>query len=264
MKKLLLIGILLLIFFPKIVDKIVLSEIQDDRPYNPAFETTISDEKEALSALDQPYTYFGQGGQAYVFFSEDKNYVLKFFKQRHFRKNPHRMIKDYRSYKIGYEQLPHETEIVYLHLNPTSHLKKSIKFKDRLGLSHTVDLDKTDFILQRRATLLYDKIDQQMAQNNLEGAKNTISSTLKLIQTIAKKGLHDNDPKISKNCGFVNNHAIKIDVGRFYHDERMKKPNYYKPELYHHTRSLRHWLLQNHPELIPHLDAEVLKVVLHE
>src|SRR5579872_1197620 len=112
MRKYLLIGIVALLFIPKLIDILVLSEIQYDRPVNPSFETTpLSNDTEVLAALDQPYTYFGQGGQAYVFFSQDKKYVLKFFKQRHFRKNPHKMSKDYQSYKIGFEELPHETEI---------------------------------------------------------------------------------------------------------------------------------------------------------
>lgn len=274
-------------FTPKVINFLVLSEIQYDRPHEPLFETrplTSAESAEVTKALSQDYTYFGKGGQAYVFFSHDGKYAIKFFKQRHFRypkyldylplfksykthifeKRQQVMRKEYGSYKIGFEELPHETAILYVHLNKTDHLHKSIDFKDRFGFVHPIDLDKTDFILQRRATLVFDKISEQMAQKDVEGAKKTITNIIGLIKTCAKKGFHDNDPKISTNCGMIGDQAVKIDVGRFTYDDRMKKPLFLKPELYHHTRSFKFWLSKHYPELIPHLDEEVLQVIIHE
>ncbi len=273
-------------FSIKTADKFILAEVQYDRPYDARFDTRPLVPKEAQEvdkALSQKYTYFGCGGQAYVFFSEDGKYALKFFKQRHFREPTHLnyipFIKRYRnlkyakrkkkiqveygSYKMGFEQLPEETALVYVHLNKTSHLNKTLTFIDKFKMEHQIDLDKTDFILQRRAELVHDKIDRQVAAGDLEGAKRTISSVVDLIVIRCKKGYSDKDPNIATNCGILGDRAIKIDVGRFAIDPNMAKPLYYKPELYGLVRPLRHWL-NKYPELAQHLDEKVFQVVIHE
>ncbi len=279
---------IVLIFFGliKISDLIVLREIQSGRPHDALFDTrplTQVEEREVQRALNQNYTYFGSGGQAYVFFSSDGKYAMKFFKQRHFRepryldyipfiekyrakkydKRRKKIEHEYGSYKISFDELKEETALVYVHLNKTSHLKKSLTFKDRFKLSHTIDLDKTDFILQKRAELVCDKIGQEMASGNREIACQTITSIVELITTFCKKGYHDRDPQISKNCGILEGRAIKIDVGRFLPNCKMKQPLFFKPALYRITRPFRQWLSQNHPELVPHLEKEVLRVIVH-
>jgi hypothetical protein len=271
----------------KTADKFILSEIQYDRPNDPLFDTrplTAEETREVDQALSQDYTYFGCGGQAYVFFSADGNYVIKFFKQRHFREPKHldyipfikryrdvkygkrkqKMRQEYGSYKIGFEQLPRESALVYLHLNKTDHLHKSITFVDKFNLPHTIDLDKTDFILQRRAELVHDKIASLMRKGDVEGAKKTVSMIVDLIVTRCKKGYFDKDPNIRTNCGILDDHAIKIDVGRFSQDLRMKKPIFYKTELSRQTRPFLQWLGENYPELARHLEQEVFQVIAHE
>jgi hypothetical protein len=144
-------------------DRFLTMEIQSDHPYEPLYEPrplTAHETQEVGQALSQPFRYFGCGGQAFVFFSDDGKYALKFFKQRHFRqptylsyipfiekyrnkkfaKRKKRIVQEYSSYKIGFEELPHETELVYLHLNNTHHFKRPITLVDRLGLEHHVDL----------------------------------------------------------------------------------------------------------------------------
>ncbi len=273
-------------FFEK-NDRFLTIEIKSNHPYEPAFEPrplTQAEAEEVDHALSQKFTYLGCGGQAFVFFSEDGKYALKFFKQRHFReptylnyipfieryrnlkfsKRKKRINQEYSSYKIGFDELPQETALVYLHLNRTDHFKKSVTLVDRLKLEHQVDLDTTDFILQRRAQLVPDTINTQMAAHDVEGAKKTISAIVDLIVFRCKSGYGDKDPNIATNCGIYEGRGIKIDVGRFYHDERMKNPLFYKPELFHLTRPFRKWLVQHHPELVTHLDTEVQKVIFYD
>src|SRR5579871_1274024 len=67
-------------------DRFMISKITSNRPYDPLFEVTGQSgeaESEVRRALSQKYTYLAAGGQAFVFLSEDGNYVIKFFKQRH-------------------------------------------------------------------------------------------------------------------------------------------------------------------------------------
>ncbi len=273
-------------FFEK-NDRFLPIEIQSDHPYEPAFESrTLSQEEktEINQALSQKYTYLACGGQAFVFFSEDGKYALKFFKQRHFRqptylnyipfidcyrtlkfaKRKKRLHQEYKSYKLGFNELYKETALVYLHLNKTDQFKRSVTLIDRLNLEHHIDLDTTDFILQKRAQLVPDTINSQMKQGDVEGAQKTISSVIDLIVYRCKSGYGDKDPNIATNCGIYEGRAIKIDVGRFYHDERMKKPLFYKPELFHLTRPFRKWLVEHHPDLVPHLDNEVQKVIFYD
>jgi hypothetical protein len=268
-------------------DKFILSEIVSDRSSDSRFDTrplSLEEISEVDTALSRHYTYYGCGGQAYVFFSDDGKYAIKFFKQRHFREPKHlnyipfikayrdlkyakrkkKMIREYTSYKIGFEEFKHETELVYLHLNKTTHLNKTLTITDKFNRTHNLNLDEIDFIIQRKADLVHDKINAQVTQGDLEGAKKTISSLVNLIVLRCKKGYCDDDPNIATNCGIYEDHAIKIDVGRFYVDPKMKKPLFYKPELYHITRPFRLWLLKNHPKLAEHLDREILQVIIHD
>jgi hypothetical protein len=268
-------------------DNFVAVEIQSNHPYNPNFDTTpLPPEKfdEVNSALSQKYTYFGCGGQAFVFFSEDGNYAIKFFKQRHFReptylnyipfinryrttkfaKRKKRIEREYGSYKLGFEKLPLETALVYLHLNKTNCFNKKITLIDRLQVEHHIDLDTTDFILQRKAHLVPDVINNAMRNHNPEEAKKIISEIVSLIVYRCKSGYGDKDPNIATNCGIFEGKAIKIDVGRFYLDPHMTYPLVYKPELFHITRPFRKWLQSHHPELTNHLDTEIQNVIFHD
>lgn len=267
--------------------KFALTEIESSRPFDSLFETRSlnpAEQAEVAIALDQPYTYFGCGGQAFVFFSDDGKYVLKFFKQRHFSpptylkgipfidnyrarkyfKRRKRLELDYGSYKIGFEELPLETGLLYLHLNKTSHLQTKLKVRDKLNIEHTIDLDQTDFILQRKADLVHTRIDQQMAQHDVAGAQETIAQVLSLIVTRCKKGYDDRDPNIATNCGILNGKAIKIDVGRFTRNPNMAKPLYYKPEVYYLSRPFRAWLKGKYPELALFLDEELTRIIVHD
>ena len=267
-------------------DKFVTFEIESNHPYNPAFDTQpLSPDAfdEVRAALSQPYTYFGCGGQAFVFFSEDGKYAIKFFKQRHFReptylnyipfinqykilkfaKRKKRMEREYGSYKLGFEELPQETALVYLHLNRTDCFNKKITLIDKLSTQHQIDLDTTDFILQRKAELIPDAINISMQNHHSENAKKVISEVVNLIVHRCKLGYGDKDPNIATNCGFFQGRAIKIDVGRFYRDPKMQLPLFYKPELFHLTRPFHKWLQDHHPELVEHLEQEVQHVIFH-
>lgn len=273
-------------FCLKKTGKLMLAEIYYDRPVNPLFDTrdlSEGEKSEVKTALGQSYRYFGCGGQAYIFFSNDGQYVLKFFKQKHFRKPTYlnyipfithfrekkfakrdrRLAEDYLSYKIAYNEMFDESGLLYLHLNRTSHLQTLLTVVDRLNIAHTIDLDQVDFILQRRAAMIPQAIDQAMRDGNPEEAKRILSEVTHLIVSRCQKGLRDKDPNISTNCGLINGRAIKIDVGRFYHDDRMKDPLFMKAELYHITRAFKHWLLPRYPELADYFEQDVIdKVVL--
>lgn len=264
-------------------DGFTTSAITPHRPYNPSFDTrALSDaeKNELLAALDQPFSYHGCGGQSFIFFSHDGRYALKLFKQskfttpfwiQHFpipwmigkyrnkkiESRKDKIERDFASYKIAFEELPQETGVVYIHLNPTSHLQKKLTLIDKRGKSHRVDLDSIDFVVQKKADLVYDRISLLMEQKEIDKAQKAIDSIVDLIVSRCERGYHDRDPNVRTNCGFLGERAIKIDVGRLMHDESVKEPARIKQELLRITSPFQTWLSQNHPELTEHLNTKV-------
>lgn len=261
--------------------------ISHNRPYDKTWEIAPlapSVQQEVFQAIDQKFTYCNKGGQCFVFFSEDGRYVLKFLKQKlyklplwvryfpvpyfidHFRikkkwKKLDKLNRDFTSYKIAYDELQNETGIIFIHLNQTTDLKKSLKIVDKLGIEHQIDLNKFDFILQKRADLLYSKIKKLMKKGKIDDAKKSLSEVLKFIITLCKKGIHDRDPSLSTNCGFIQSQPIKIDAGLFVRDERVKLPEVYKQELIRVSNPLKMWLRKKHPTLSPYFDQEIAKLI---
>lgn len=259
-------------------DGFTIAAISSKRANQPEYETrplTAKEEKELKEALSQKYTYFGHGGQAFVFFSEDNKYVIKFFKQRLFTpswvlnhlplshylyryktkrnwKRNDKLRRDFQSYKISFEELKNETGVVFTHLNKTNHLKTKLKIRDPIKIWHTVNLDDFDFIIQKRADKVYERIDYLMARNRVEEAKKTIEDVFALIYIRAKKGYRDRDPNIETNCGFIEDKPVKIDVGRFVPCSDMKKEEVRKADLLDILPPFEEWIKETHPSLFPY------------
>lgn len=259
-------------------DAFTILGISSNRPYNPEYDMkplTFHEEKELKEALAQKYSYFGHGGQAFVFFSEDQKYVIKFFKQRLFRpswilnhlpfshfldryrskknwKRSDKLRRDFQSYKIAFEDLKNETGIVYAHLNKTSHLKTNLMIRDPIRIWHNVNLDDFDFVIQKKADRVYERIDQLVQNQKIKEAKRAIDDVFALIYIRAKKGYRDRDPNIETNCGFIANRAVKIDIGRFVPCEEMKIEEVRKKDLLCILEPFEEWLETAHPSLFPY------------
>jgi hypothetical protein len=136
-----------------------------------------------------------------------------------------------------------------IHLNPTHWIKKKIDIRDKLGIWHHLDADKVDFILQKKAELVHEKIDRLMKAQDIEEAKKTTYYVLSLIQKRCSLGLKDRDPSIDTNCGFIGDLPIKIDIGRISYDESFKDHKVMTEEIYKITAPLEKWLEKNHYSL---------------
>lgn len=275
-------------FCQKQTDTFTIPAISSNRPFNPEFETRSLNEnelKEIKVALSQPYVYFGRGGQAYAFFSADGNYVVKFFKQRLFRpskllnllplpkllhkyrnkrnwKRVDKLQRDFFSYKVSFEELQGQTAVLYAHLNPTGHLNQKLEIIDRLGIHHFLNLDDYDFIIQRRAEKVYDRINQLMESGQIETARKTLRQVFSLISTRAKLGFRDRDPNVRTNCGLLHDRAIKIDVGRFVRNEEMKTKEGHNNELLRISSPLENWVEDYHPDLLHAFHEELNEVLI--
>ncbi|MBI2743399.1 MAG: hypothetical protein HYX48_05725 [Chlamydiales bacterium] len=260
-------------FCERATDGFTIAEVLSSRPYNSAWEVkevSASEKEEVDRALDQTYTYFGKGGQAFVFFSEDGRYVLKLMRQKRLelplfskyrsKKTLSRMRKvdrEFGSYKDAFNELKEETGLLYVHLNKTHEWKKKIALIDRLNIRHMLDAGNLDFIIQKRAELVHERIDRLMSEGKKSEAEGAIRELFHLIAKRKEKGFRDRDPNIRTNCGFIGEHAVKIDVGALIKREKLQKPVGKKERIENIAAPFRSWLEVKHPLLLPCLQREL-------
>lgn len=224
-----------------------------------------------LPELVGPFTFLDSGLECYAFLSADKKHVLKFFKQHHVREadalarflpilskmreqKRERLENCLRSCQIAYEELREESGLLYIHLAKTENQLPAVTLIDKLGIKHAVPLDGAKFLVQKRA-------DKLMTTLNSPCAKEAISSLLKLIDLRCQKGIADRDPTLLKNFGFIEDQAIVIDLGSFSKDPFLKEKNRRNRTLFYETLPLKCLLTKHHPELLPHFEHELQKLI---
>ena len=230
--------------------------------------------------FDQKFSYLAAGGQVYAFVSEDGKYVLKFFKH-HLRRLPfwlktlplpkhlatkrknqkkkrqRKLLRDFGSYKLSFENLLDETGLLYVHLNKTDSLQKTARIVDKIGITHQIDLDQVEFVLQKKAELALIHLSNLVSMQKIDHAKEAIESICGLVISRCKKGIYDEDAKIHRNFGFIDNKAVIIDVGRLKPDPRRKNKAVQKNDLIKITRKLSDFLEDLSPELSDHLKRHI-------
>jgi hypothetical protein len=230
------------------------------------------------AALSQPFTFLDCGQECYAFASADGKLILKVFKHHHVRQaallarlthlpyfeklareKRERQARNFASCKLAYEELKDETGLIFAHLKKTSVHLPTVTLIDKLGIQHKVALDEIQFLVQRRAELLIPTL-----RTGTEHAKESITSLLKLISKRCEQGVDDRDPVLSRNYGFLDTRAIIIDVGSFSKKPHLMHPQAYKRELFYETLPLRCLLNERFPELVPHFEEELNKIVKNE
>ena len=239
------------------------------------------------TALKQNYKYLDKGKQAHVFISEDGKHILKLLKPIHpyftvsilgksysiglstlpfaqslssffykEKQNKQRDL-DFLSYTNSFNLLKEETELEYLHLAETDHLQHKLTIYDKIGVLHTLDLDKTCFILQKKADLLYPTLEALISKNEFEKAKILIDNFVYLSFQFIDKDIV-NPTTIEKNFGCIGLKPVQIDVGRVLTalDLGMapsKDPNH----IYRSTRHMKKWLTVKSPLLCKYLEEAI-------
>ncbi len=264
-----------------------IGNITSDFKPDPRWDTkplSVEDQKQVSLILSQPFRYLGKGCQSYVFESEDGEYVIKFFKYQRYRPKfwldyltfigPVEKIREksaekkrkriqglFTSWKIGYDELQKETGMVYVHLNKTDSLNQEISIYDKMGFQHRLDADKMEFLIQKKARMLCPTIDELMAKGQEAEAKELLTRLVQMIVGEYARGYGDNDHALMQNTGVYKGIPIHVDVGQFVYDETMKDPAISHQEIFNKMFRFRIWLQQQHPELIPHLDKELVDVL---
>lgn len=239
----------------------------------------LSQEEQARlrSILNQKFTYYSKGSQSYVFISEDKQHILKFLKQNKLSPkswfsaiplsfNPYYLESvakekkrqaTFLACKTAFLELKKETGVIYVHLNPTRDLNRELLIFDKHGKSHLIDLNRTNFYVQKKAELIYSRITKLMDENRVEEAKGIISSVFSLLQTLGKKGVVDNDPIVRKNFGLINDIAVQIDIGKLRIDPNRQGTSAYVRDVPNIMHSFKNWIEKSYPTLSKHFEAKI-------
>lgn len=231
---------------------------------NPSFHTA----PPQWNIPSQRFLYHASGKQCFVFVSEDGQYVLKLFRRAHLMApifaqipllnrlkpfKPHKMerqvakqYRDFMGYKIAFEHFQEETALIALHLNPEPAKLPTITLVDKIGVEHSLDLNKTSFALQHRAL----SFPEWLAQSNEKTIQEGIRAIFDLFQKRIESGISDDDPSPYKNFGFYKGKPIQIDPGQY---QLAAAPSDH--ELASMQKLFIKWLRKNNPELIPYVET---------
>lgn len=267
----------------RMTDDIRLSNMQYEVPFHKEWEIPPLSplEQTRLNAiLDQPFHYIGKGAQSYAFASQDNRYVLKFFKFKHLKPSwfvdllpnvyPFKNYKETQSarkqkklegvfegYRLAYQVHKEDSGIIYIHLNPSDNLHKTVVIKDKLGFTRHVDLDKFVFILQEKARTTRNVMKDLLNAGDTETAKVRIRQIFDLYVSEYQKGIYDRDHGVMHNTGFVNTKPIHLDVGKLTDAPMMKDPKIAEEDLEKIAYKFHTWLHSNYPKYAAEMDKDM-------
>lgn len=258
-------------------DGFALQKVFSNKAYNSKWESSGGNLEEVKKILNQPFTYLSKGGQSYVFASMDGQYVIKLLRYDHIRplpwvyllpekyaapkiaKKEAKLEKELSSYKIAFDELREETGLLYIHLNKSDCFDQTLTLIDKLGISHHLNLDQVDFLVQKRARLVYPALSELISQGKVNKAKEALDSLIQLLSCRFEKEIFDKDPDLNTNFGFLQTKAIQLDVGTF---RKTFPPNALKKRdaIRLITDNLHQWLMQKSPELDRYLRERVNEI----
>lgn len=240
----------------------------------------LSDENPNLSfpreLFDQTFHYLGRGAQSFVFESEDKSAVIKFYRfPSHMRRFPwthhplgylfsssRKNIKEYNlrrlelsfhSFFLSAEPLIKETGVLYVHLKPTDNLQQKVRLMDRLGYRYDLPLDSMAFVIQKRGISFFARLKEEMARGNQQECKHMIDGLIALIQSRSAHKITDLDNMEHDNYGWLSGQAIHLDIGRFQEKESINSLD----EILRVTTPLEIYLSKTSPELHAYFQCSV-------
>jgi hypothetical protein len=262
-------------------------KISSNFTFDPRWEIdSISDkqrEQLAQKAFPQTYYYLAAGNHCYAFISEDRQYVLKFFKMqslfpkgwmgsfplsllRHFgfrQESNNKLFSErlFASYKDAYESLRKETGLIYLHLNKTRDFGSYVTLIDSKGKKHVVELDTMVYIVQKRATRIFDHLKELVDQDRHADLKASIRSFLRLIAVRCEKGFVNHDMNIRNNFGYIGNTAIQFDCASLTRDSSMKYPMNFRQEVLEAAERLDIWARENCSDINIFIQEEAQELI---
>lgn len=258
-------GLIFAVTYQDFFDDLRPSNITEEIPFHPEWEITpLTQIQNARlnNILKQNFTFIGEGGQSYVFESDDHRYVLKLFKFKRFRpswyvkwlpedwkkshveKREQKLFTAFNGHKLAYDQLRDESGLVFIQLNP-SHSPRNVLITDRFGSARQVDLGQASFVVQEKGETLEENFSRLMKQGRPDLVRENINRVLELYLSEYRKGIYDLDHGVMHNIGFVGDKPLHMDVGKLVQDEKMKSPENYQADLDKVSGKMELWV-KNH------------------
>lgn len=183
------------------------------------------------------FTYLGQGLQSVAFENEDKTVVLKFFiknkirtghklflskakslipfsnKNQKKRKKLKGLIQNYALY---FNQLQEHSAVLSIQSGRCFQQPIEIQLIDPNAQITTIDLNKFAFVIQKKADVFLDKIQNL---SSMEEKKTYINLMRSYLKKRASHGFTDVKRTMSmeKNYGFVKELPVQFDIGNVIH-----------------------------------------------
>lgn len=222
-----------------------------DIPYNPQ-------ELEHIKAiLKQPLRFLGVGSQCFAFVSKDDQYVIKICKAPRY-KNPQKKEADFLSYLLAFQQIPTQSQMIFLHLNPTETLQIPLKILDPLGLPHFLKADHLSFYIQKKLTPFRDYLEPILPTLSILQARNIVDELLELCAASCKKPIQVRDIQL-KNIGRQEGKFFWMDPGRIRKKNALPSFEEQKKEFSRLSSRLKPFLTALHPIFASVLEEAIPK-----
>lgn len=224
-------------------------------------------DESVVNALSQPYYYLGQGRQTYAFVSQDRQFVIKFFKAPYFKvpwyfkwnqsEIKKRKLRQYyyeNSYFLG---LPNETQVLYVHTGQTQQSLPILSVTDKASRQFRLNLNTLPFVFQRKGSLFYSALIQAQQAKNEEKFKQFIQQFIKLIAQRMERNIADGDQDVEHNFGVIGDTVFHLDPGRLFREEGLLENRRARLEWEKSTRNFRKWLMKTFPQYTSYLDQQI-------
>ncbi|NGX47202.1 MAG: hypothetical protein K1000chlam3_00574 [Chlamydiae bacterium] len=228
--------------------------------------------------LQQSFYFLGSGVQFYAFLGEDRKTILKLFKHHHMGLSTDlakkllpkaiatplicarekRMSHLFESAKIAIEKLPDQTGVYFLHIDKTSTCLGKTHIYDKLGIAHEIDLDQTDFVLQKKAEPTSEHLDRLFQGGQIKEAILSMKKLLALIEDRSRLGIKNKDGNVLENCGFLGECPVELDIGSFIYRVQSTNPDPHAKAALRATLQLLGWVKKNYPENLQLCREELL------
>ena len=227
--------------------------------FDPVYESTIRPSQEKNSEmqhiLSQTFTYLDRGHQSFVFMSQDRRYVLKFFDAKRLRpslfsskkKIRLKMQRLFEGYEVAYLRDQANTGVLYAKLGFDPLLDKPVHCIDQFGMHHTIALQEVPFVIQKAALPTRVLISQILDRNEIEAAKGYFRKIIAMYVDEYQKGIYDRDRNFMYNTGFVEDRPLRMDAGRLMFNEHFKEVDLSKDLEKIVIRRARKWLQRHYP-----------------
>lgn len=216
--------------------------------------------------VSQKFTYVTQGSTHEVFLSEDGKYILKLFldkprkkalpifsKLGEIRKSHKRKKRNFEGCMNAYYLLKEETGMIYYHFAPTDCFTSPLILINKFGEKREINLDITEFFLQKKAVVTFDYLDTCLALNQIEKASSAIKKLLDFTVALYRQGIVMVDLQLISNFGFIDDLPTRIDIEHIEFKKSWKTDH--KEHLKSQIQYFREWILQNHTPLLESFDA---------